>query len=198
MAYSGTTRFEKDAGFTTNKSDVGLGLRRPVSTNKSVEPTGLDGSPEFKSQWKSQVVAFEHALLKCREMGGRVMSIHSRRASKAVLDRIEQFRGAGTSILHWFSGNYRDLDRAIGLDCWFSAGPAMLASENGRKIVQRVPRERVLTESDGPFAQLNGATVMPWDVARTIHELSAIWLVSPGKAEKQINDNLRSLLEQRD
>lgn len=168
---------------------------RFIAETRYVGEIGLDGAPEFRSHWQSQVAVFEHALAKCRDLGGRVMSIHSRRASKAVLDRIEEFRGAGTPILHWFSGNFRDLDRAIGLDCWFSVGPAMLVSENGKKIVQRLPRERVLTESDGPFAQLNGSPVMPWDVARAIHELSAIWLLSPDNVSKQINDNLRSLLK---
>jgi TatD DNase family protein len=170
---------------------------RFIAETRYVGEIGLDGAPEFKSHWPSQVTVFEHVLAKCRDVGGRVMSIHSRRASKAVLDRLEQFRGAGTPILHWFSGNFRDLDRAIGLDCWFSVGPAMLASENGREIVRRLPREHVLTESDGPFAQLNGVSVMPWDVARAIHELSAIWLVSPDKVARQINDNLRSLLGRR-
>jgi TatD DNase family protein len=58
-----------------------------------------------------------------------------------------------------------------------------------------MPSERILTESDGPFAQLNGQAVMPWHVERAIHELSAIWLLPPAKVIKTIEDNLRSLLE---
>jgi TatD DNase family protein len=196
---------------STNRIRTGLGLHpqlaheraheitlfdRFISETRYVGEIGLDGAPEFKGHWRSQLKVFEHVLAKCRDSGGRVMSIHSRRASAAVLDRIEEYQGAGIPILHWFSGSLRDLDRAIGLGCWFSVGPAMLVSENGKRIVQNVPRERLLTESDGPFAQLNGAPVMPWDVARAIHELSAMWLLTPEKVTKQIDDNLRSLLEQ--
>ena len=168
---------------------------RFVSETRYVGEVGLDGTPEFRKHWQVQLVVFEHVLEKCQARGGRVLSVHSRRASTAVLDRLERYGGAGTAILHWFSGSLRDVDRAVELGCWFSVGPAMLGSENGKKLVQRMPSERILTESDGPFAQLNGQAVMPWHVERAIHELSAIWLLPPAKVIKTIEDNLRSLLE---
>jgi TatD DNase family protein len=168
---------------------------RFISETRYVGEVGLDGAPEFRKHWQVQLNVFEHVLEKCQSLGGRVLSIHSRRASGAVLDRLERFRDAGTPILHWFSGSLRDLDRAVELGCWFSVGPVMLGSENGKKLVQRIPSERILTESDGPFAQLNDQPVMPWHVERAIHELSAIWLLPPSKVAKIIDNNLRSLLD---
>jgi TatD DNase family protein len=155
---------------------------------------GLDGAPEFRSHWQSQVVVFEHVLGKCRAAGGRIMSLHSRRASSDVLDYLEKFPEAGTPVLHWFSGSSRDLDRAINLGCWFSIGPATLASEKGRGLAARMPRERVLTESDGPFAQLNGEAVMPWQVENAIQALSQIWSLPPEEVDQNIHQNLQSLL----
>jgi TatD DNase family protein len=155
---------------------------------------GLDGGPEFRSHWQSQLVVFEHVLAKCRAAGGRIMSLHSRRASGALLDYLEKFSEAGTPVLHWFSGSFRDLDRAINLGCWFSIGPAMLASEKGRALTARMPRERVLTESDGPFAQLNGEAVMPWHVEKAIGELSQIWSLPSKEVDQNIHRNLQSLL----
>ena len=156
---------------------------------------GLDGGPEFRAHWQIQVKAFEHILARCCDAGGRLMSLHSRRASRAVLDTLEAFPTAGTPILHWFSGSFRDLDRAVALGCWFSVGPAMLVSENGQALVSRMPRERVLTESDGPFAQVNGETVMPWHVESTVRDLSRIWYMSPNDAHAVIRGNLRRLIE---
>jgi TatD DNase family protein len=155
---------------------------------------GLDGSPEFRSHWQSQVLVFEHVLAKCRAARGRIMSLHSRRASGAVLDYLEKCSEAGTPVLHWFSGSLRDLERAINLGCWFSIGPAMLASEKGRALAARMPRERVLTESDGPFAQLNGEPVMPWHVENALRELSRIWSQPPQEVDQNIHRNLQSLL----
>jgi TatD DNase family protein len=101
----------------------------------------------------------------------------------------------GIPVLHWFSGSLRDLDRGIRLGCWFSVGPAMLAAEKGRVLAARMPRDRVLTESDGPFAQLNGVALMPWDVGRAFHELGEIWSLSPDEVEQNIYRNLKSLLQ---
>ena len=168
---------------------------RFISETRYVGEVGLDGAPEYRKHWQVQLNVFEHVLEKCQSHGGRVLSVHSRRASAAVLDCLERYGGAGTPILHWFSGSLRDLDRAVELGCWFSVGPAMLGSEKGIKLVQRMPSDRILTESDGPFAQLNGQPVMPWHVERAIHELSGIWLLPPAKVAKTIDDNLRSLLE---
>jgi TatD DNase family protein len=165
-----------------------------LSETRYVGEIGLDGDPHFRRHWDSQITVFEHVLLKCREAGGRIMSIHSRRASGPVLDYIEKFPDAGIPILHWFSGSFRDLDRAISLGCWFSVGPAMLASENGRALTARMPRDKVLTESDGPFAQLNGIPVNPWETEHAIDALASIWSITREEVGDNILSNLRRLV----
>ena len=122
------------------------------------------------------------------------MSVHSRRSSGTVLDSLERTPAAGSAILHWFSGSFRDLERADNLGCWFSVGPAMLASEKGRALAARMPCDRVLTESDGPFAKLDGSPVNPWQVENAVQALGEIWSMSPEKVDQTINDNLRRLL----
>ena len=51
--------------------------------------------------------------------------------------------------------NITELEEADRLGCWFSVGPAMLRSAKGRELTSRLPRGRILTESDGPFVKLN-------------------------------------------
>lgn len=204
-AWKGTSALAAD----TKRIRTGLGLHPRLAHERQNElalfdsflpdtryvgEIGLEGAPEFRRHWDRQIAVFEYVLAKCREAGGRIMSIHSRRASSAVLDHLENVSGAGTPILHWFSGSFRDLDRAINLGCWFSIGPTMLASEKGRALAARMPRERVLTESDGPFAQLNGEAVMPWHVEKALGELSQIWSLPPEEVAQNIHRNLQSLL----
>jgi TatD DNase family protein len=155
---------------------------------------GLDGHPDFKSHWKRQIDVFEQILEKCSAAGGRVMSIHSRRAAGPVTEALARWPGAGTPVLHWFSGSIRDLDRAIELGCWFSVGPAMLVGESGRRLVSRMPRGRILTESDGPFAQLDGSPVMPWDVGGAIKKLAETWNVPSAEASAILSGNLQTLM----
>jgi TatD DNase family protein len=57
-----------------------------------------------------------------------------------------------------------------------------------------MPRERVLTESDGPFAQVDSQTVMPWHVESAADELAQVWDLSPEEVSKNIADNLQRLL----
>lgn len=164
-----------------------------LPSTRYVGEIGLDGSPEFRSFWQSQCHAFEHILARCSEAGSRIMSIHSRRASREVLDALEAFPNAGTPVLHWFSGSVRDFDRALSLGCWFSVGPGMLAGQRGQSLVRRMPRERVVTESDGPFVQVDGKSVMPWSVVGAIRDLSGLWDLSEESTGQVIRDNFRRL-----
>lgn len=158
---------------------------------------GLDGGPEYKQHWQVQLAVFDHILGACKAAGGRTLSIHSRRATSAVLDRLELFRGAGTPILHWFTGSRRELERAVALGCWFSVGPAMLVAEKARGLVRAMPKDRVLTETDGPFAQIAGESAKPWDAERATADLAEIWSMSHLDVDKLLHANLRALVTAR-
>ncbi|MGE0531938.1 MAG: Qat anti-phage system TatD family nuclease QatD [Hyphomonadaceae bacterium] len=156
---------------------------------------GLDGGPECKTFWDDQVIIFEKALAACAAQSGRVYSVHSRRAAGAVLDSIAKFPNAGVPILHWYSGTTRELERASALGCWFSVGPAMLRSAKGRALATKMPRDRVLTETDGPFARIerDGAPLHPWDAAQAHDELALAWGMETDRVGDLISRNLRRL-----
>lgn len=156
---------------------------------------GLDGALEFKRHWNDQIAVFNHILQACSDAGGRIMTIHSRRATSAVLDHLEAFPRAGVPILHWFPGSKRDLDRAVSLECWFSVGPTMLLAEKSRELVKHIPRDRILTETDGPFAQIDGRSALPWDVHRATIALGRIWGMSAEDTDQALHGNLRHLVE---
>lgn len=166
-----------------------------IHRTRYVGEIGLDGAPEFKRHWEDQLYVFTTALDICRAAGGRVLSLHSRRAATAVLDAIEAKPGAGLPILHWFSGSARELARAVDLGCWFSVGPGMLRGEKGRELARRMPLDRVLTETDGPFAQIEGRAAWPWEAAIAVQELGSLWGASPPELERQLMSNLARLGE---
>ena len=56
-----------------------------------------------------------------------------------------------------------------------------------------MPRERVLTESDGPFAQLERRSILPWEVDVAMDALAECWGSDPGSVEKSLRENLTSL-----
>lgn len=155
---------------------------------------GLDGSPEYKRHWRDQLVVFTRILELCAGAGGRILTIHSRRATPPVLDALAAQSGAGTPILHWFSGTQRELVRAADLGCWFSVGPTMLAGGKGRALAAKMPRDRVLTETDGPFAQLEGRAALPWDAEKANEILAELWAEPVTTVRNRLVDNLRRLV----
>lgn len=177
------------------KGELGL-FYELLPSVQFVGEVGLDGAPEYKSHWRDQVMVFDRILTACRLAGGRILSVHSRRATSEVLDHLERTSGAGTPILHWFSGSLNELSRAIALDCWFSVGPAMLSSERGRTLVAEMPRDRLLTESDGPFAKVDGRAVLPWEVSLAEHQLSVMWHEPRQQIAERLNANLLRLMRQ--
>ncbi|MCG4274510.1 Qat anti-phage system TatD family nuclease QatD [Acetobacter senegalensis] len=154
---------------------------------------GLDGGPEYRQYWLDQQQVFFRILKLCASVGGRIMSIHSRRASTEVLDALTAEPDAGIAILHWFSGTQKELARAVDLGCWFSVGPAMLAGAKGQALAKKIPRDRILTETDGPFIQINGQAAWPWDADRAAESLSKIWSQPIEATQNQLLSNLRRL-----
>jgi TatD DNase family protein len=175
------------------KSELAL-FEQLLPEVRYVGEIGLDGAPEFKSHWADQMIVFTEVLDACARVGGRILSIHSRRATAPVLDVLEDRRGAGTAVLHWFSGTERELARANDLGCWFSVGPTMLAGDKGRALVAKMPRDRVLTETDGPFAQLDGRCAVPWDTERAVGILADLWAEPTSAVQRRLAANLRRLV----
>ncbi|WP_082560863.1 Qat anti-phage system TatD family nuclease QatD [Caulobacter sp. Root487D2Y] len=154
---------------------------------------GLDGSAEYRAFQEIQAKVFDFILRTAAKAGGRIMTIHSRNAASAVLTSLRQHPDAGVPILHWFSGSPSELDAASRQGCWFSVGPAMLRSKKGRELAARMPRDRVLTETDGPFAKDKSRPLQPADAWVAVDELATIWGVSGEAAQAQLATNLRRL-----
>ena len=164
-----------------------------VGGTRYVGEIGLDGAPESRKSWRSQLDVFDHVLSSCTNAGSRILSIHSRRAATPVLDRLASHPNAGTPILHWFTGNITELEEADRLGCWFSVGPAMLRSAKGRELTSRLPRGRILTESDGPFVKLKDRPLFPWDTALAVVGLAELWQCSQEAVQETLAENLRTL-----
>jgi len=175
------------------RSELGL-FERLLPQTQYVGEVGLDGTPELRPHWADQLAVFTRVLEACGAASGRILSIHSRRAAGPVLDALEKHPDAGIPILHWFSGTSRELARATELGCWFSVGPAMLLSAKGRNLAAGMPRDRILTETDGPFASVERRSLLPWDVDRAVMALSDLWAEPIEGVEHQIASNLRRLV----
>jgi TatD DNase family protein len=164
-----------------------------IEQTRFVGEVGLDYVTSDKANRKRQVDAFEAILQRCANLGNKVLTVHSRRSSADVIALIAKTK-PGTVILHWFSGPKRDLQEAVGIGCWFSVNPAMIISQTGRSLILAMPRDRVLTESDGPFVDVNGSPATPWDTAMVLQHLATVWQCTATESAMIVRDNFGRLL----
>lgn len=65
-----------------------------------------------------QVTSLFEKIIEWCSGKNKILSVHSRSASKKVVDILNGFDG--TVILHWYSGRITDLRKAIEQGCYFS------------------------------------------------------------------------------
>jgi hypothetical protein len=111
-----------------------------------------------------------------------------------VLHALGTHRQIGRAILHWFSGSKTELRRAIDLDCWFSVGPAMLGTSKGRSLVSAMPRNRIVLETDAPFAAIGDNPLFPWDIELAAEALCPIWQANLEQVVAQVRANEAALI----
>ena len=160
-----------------------------------VGEVGLDAGPRFYRSFEMQKQVFEHMLLACARAGGKILTVHSVRAATSVLDMIEAHlpSSRGRVVLHWFTGTAKEARRAVDLGCYFSINMEMLRKDRSRALVETLPLDRLLTETDGPFTQRNGRAARPADVATTIQELACLCGTETYAMTAAIRANLKCL-----
>ena len=97
-------------------------LERHLRETRYVGEIGIDGGPRSYGGLGIQTETFTRIVVACAEHGGKVLSIHSFRAVKKVLDAVERHfpPGSGIAVLHWFTGSPSEARRAVSLGCYFS------------------------------------------------------------------------------
>ncbi|RZJ91091.1 MAG: TatD family deoxyribonuclease [Chryseobacterium sp.] len=153
---------------------------------------GLDFSRDGFATKDIQIKSFSRILNSISELR-KVLSLHSRRAENEVLAQLTEY-GIKAAIFHWYSGPLALIDKIAQAGYYFSINPAMAASENGQKIIARIPIDKVLAETDGPFTEINGKTLKPIDVKLVYQFLAKNWVKSQAETEAILLANFKRLL----
>jgi TatD DNase family protein len=157
-----------------------------------VGEVGLDGSRDGRPSLVSQRRVFEHVLA-CPGISRRLLTVHSRGAEEETIAALEQARV--TAVLHWYTGALKHADRAIEAGMYFSVNAAMLRSQKGTRLLRSLPRERVLTETDGPYVRRGARPVVPADMPSLVADLAGAWACDPEEARAQVWDNMSTAFQ---
>lgn len=177
------------------RSDELLQFERLLEQARYVGEVGLDASPRFYASFADQERVFARILAACAEQGGKILSVHSVRSVGKVLRHLERSlpQERGRAVLHWFTGTATQAVLAAELGCYFSINAEMLRSQKHRSLISKLPRDRLLTETDGPFVSAGDRVARPADVAGTVAALAGALEMTPIDVEAMVVRNLANL-----
>ena len=137
---------------------------------------GLDCSTPHRNTLPIQKEVFSRALQSAQRLGGRVLTIHSRRAGREVLACLAEHTTPDRvlPILHWFSDSVATAVEAANFGCYFSINHRMLSAASGISMIKSLPADRLLTETDAPFTEVENRKSEPRDVTAMISRLAQL------------------------
>lgn len=176
----------------SHKKEFDLFLKN-IDKTSYIGEIGLDFSKEGISTKNIQLDTFSKILAVVSGQK-KILSIHSRKAEKEILELLTK-NNIQSAIFHWYSGGLNLIDKIVEAGYYFSINPAMIKSMSGRKIISKIPRHLILTETDGPFVNENNSPVKPGQVQSVISFLSNEWLISEQNVEETIKSNFRNIIK---
>lgn len=139
----------------------------------------------------SEQVATLHSALDAIGEVPRIVSLHSMGAASDVLDALDEHPVAAP-ILHWWRGDRKATDRAIEAGCYFSVNAAEAVNP---KVIEYLPPERVLTESDHPFGdKKERGQRRPGHVPTIEEALGRTWDADLEAVRRRVWENLGALI----
>ena len=152
---------------------------------------GLDFTSKAKGDKNTQVEFLKKIVSVCSTKN-KLMSIHVRGAEKEAIDIIKKYQPT-RCIIHWFTGTQEDLYEFLNIGCYFSIN-ANMALQNS-EIIKKIPKDRILVESDGPYSKVNGKKYSP-EMLRDEYEIIAKALNEPNLITV-VWDNFTRILTQK-
>lgn len=133
---------------------------------------GLDFSGVGVATAKAQQRVFDVVLTEAQP-GRHPLTVHSRGAEKEVIQRLTD--AALPAVLHWYTGPLRLVDDALQAGLYFSINIAMTRSRRLASLLRLIPRERILLETDGPYAKDQGRAAQPHELGSVAAALALAW-----------------------
>lgn len=122
-----------------------------IEESKMIGEIGLDYTwVEEKSLYKKQREIFNFILEESIKRN-KIINIHTKGAEEEIYNKLKIYN-YNKIIIHWYSGDLDILDKLINLGCYFTVSVDIGYSEIAYKILDKIPLNRLLVETDGPTA----------------------------------------------
>lgn len=153
---------------------------------------GLDFSGSTSMYKEKQLMYFEKIVTMCVQKN-KLLSVHLRKSEDDAIRIIGKYK-LNKCIIHWFTGTIEQLNALVELGCFFSINSNMIRTAVGCDKMKRIPKDRILIESDGPFTKVGSQKFSP-ELLTSAYELISNEL-SETNLVKLVYANFREVLEQ--
>lgn len=114
---------------------------------------GLDFNRNFSTP-ADQLICFEAQLQLAVELK-KPLFLHQRDAHAEFITLIKRYRNElGNIVVHCFTGSEQEMRECIDLDCYIGITGWLCDKKRGealRQLVQHIPEDRLLIETDAPY-----------------------------------------------
>jgi TatD DNase family protein len=169
-------------------------VRDHIDSAFAVGEIGLDGYWVPEAFWPHQEQVFCE-LVRLALDADKPIIVHTRKRERRTLELLMEL-GAKRVNWHCFGGKLK-LAREIAEQGHYLSIPANARrSESFTRMLQTLPRERLLLETDCPYlAPEPGQTSEPADVARTAAYVAELWQCSLDEVVARNTDNFQALFQ---
>jgi len=172
-----------------------LKFEKLINKTSYIGEIGLDFSREGINTKDLQIQVFTKILSIIKNNTSRkILSLHSRGAEKEVLNRLIENK-IKYAIFHWYSGNIGVIENILKAGYYFSINTSMIKSKKGSDIISRIPLDRLLIESDGPYIDNKGKPIYSYDLIEVYNYLAKKNNISVDEITNIIKVNFFTLLK---
>ncbi|KHD36142.1 phosphoesterase [Clostridium acetobutylicum] len=125
----------------------------------------------------------------------KITNIHTKGAESEIYNYIKEYE-LKTPIIHWYSGDKDTLRKLLDYGCYFTISVDIGYSKLSKEIVQLLPIDKILTETDGPTSLewVNGDYGYPNVIKNVVKEISKIKNIQEEEVKGVIENNFKTLI----
>jgi len=148
-----------------------------------------------ESTYPAQQTVFEF-FLAAAQTQNKIVNLHTKGAEPEILALLDRYQ-IRRAIVHWYSGPFHILHQMIDRGYYFTVGVELLHTKHIQTIAQKLPPERLLTETDNPdgYEWFSGLPGMPRHLNDVVAKLAALKQTTPQAIRQTVQQNLLRLID---
>src|SRR5262245_1695666 len=167
-------------------------VRAHVGEAIAVGEIGLDGHWVPEALWERQEAVFR-AMVGIALDAGKPLIVHTRKRERRAFELLREL-GATRVCWHCFGGKVSLARDIAAHGHWLSIPANARRSESFTRMLEALPRDRVLLETDCPYLSPDRERASePAAVAGTATYAAELWGVSPAEVAKRTGENFARL-----